>query len=59
MASLLDLLAIGAVIAALVFLLRPKKKSGCADCAPAGKGAETKVSVRQLRASARRASGRD
>ena len=54
---LLDLLAIAAVIAALVFLLRPRK-TGCADCAPAGKGAETKVSLSQMRASARRASQR-
>lgn len=55
---LLDLLALTAVIAAVVFLLRPRRKSGCADCATAGKGAETKVSISQLRASARRASGR-
>ena len=59
MAALLDLLAVAAVIAALVFLLRPKRGSGCADCAPSGKGAETKVSLAQLRASARRVSGRD
>ena len=59
MAWLLDLLALAAVIAAAVFLLRPRRKGGCADCAPAGKGAETKVSLSQLRASARRASGRD
>ena len=58
MESLLDLLAIAAVIAALVFLLRPRRKGGCADCAPAGKGAETKVALSQLRASARKASGR-
>jgi hypothetical protein len=56
---LLDLLALAAVIAAVVFLLRPRRRSGCADCAPAGKGAETKVSLSQLRASARRAPGRD
>jgi hypothetical protein len=55
---LLDLLALAAVIAAVVFLLRPRRRSGCADGAPAGKGAETKVSLSQLRASARRASGR-
>jgi hypothetical protein len=36
MASLLDLLAVAAVIAAVVFLLRPKRGSGCADCAPPG-----------------------
>ena len=59
MTALLDLIAIAAVIAALVFLLRPRRKGGCADCAPAGKGAETRVSVAQLRASARRAAGRD
>ncbi|MGZ9031552.1 MAG: hypothetical protein ACXW2G_09265 [Burkholderiaceae bacterium] len=59
MAWLLDLLALAAVIAALVFVLRPRSKGGCADCAPAGKGAETKVSLSQLRASARRASERD
>ncbi len=59
MASLLDLLALAAVVAALVFLLRPKRGSGCADCAPPGQGAETKVSLAQLRASARRVSGRD
>jgi hypothetical protein len=57
--SLLDVLAIAAVIAALVYLLRPRRKGGCADCAPAGKGAETKVALSQLRASAREASGRD
>jgi hypothetical protein len=57
--SLLDVLAIAAVIAALVYLLRPRRKGGCADCAPAGKGAETKVALSQLRASARKASGRD
>ncbi|HEX5639349.1 MAG TPA: hypothetical protein VFX81_06090 [Burkholderiaceae bacterium] len=56
---LLDLLALAAVIAAVVFLLRPRRRSGCADCAPADKGAETKVSLAELRASARRASGRD
>ena len=59
MAALLDLLAVVAVIAALVFLLRPNRGSACADCAPPGKGAETKVSLAQLRASARRVSGRD
>ena len=58
MAALLDELAVAAVIAALVFLLRPKRGRGCADCAPPGKGAETKVSLSQLRASARRVSGR-
>jgi len=56
--ALLDLLAVAAVIAALVYLLRPKRKGGCADCGPESKGAETKVSVSQLRASARRASRR-
>ena len=55
----LDLLAVAAVIAAVVFLLRPRRKSGCADCAPSGEGAETKVSLSQLRASARRAAGRN
>lgn len=59
MESLLDLLAVAAVIAALVFLLRPKRGRACADCVPPGKGAETKVSLAQLRASARRVSGRD
>jgi hypothetical protein len=59
MTALLDLLAVAAVIAALVFLLRPKRGSACADCAPPGKGAETKVSLAQMRESARRASGRD
>lgn len=59
MAALLDLLAVAAVIAALVFLLRPKRGSACADCAPPRQGAETKVSLAQLRASARRVSGRD
>jgi hypothetical protein len=58
-AALLDLLAVAAVVAALVFLLRPKRGSGCADCAPESKGAETKVSLSQLRASARRVSGRE
>jgi hypothetical protein len=58
MESLLDLLAVVAVIAAVAFLLRPRRRSSCADCAAAGKGAETKVSLSQLRASARRASGR-
>ena len=59
MAALLDFLAVVAVIAALVFLLRPKRGSACADCAPPGKGAETKVSLSQLRESARRVSGRE
>jgi hypothetical protein len=59
MAALLDLLAVAAVIGALVFLLRPRRRPGCADCAPAPGGAETKVSLAQLRASARRVSGRD
>jgi hypothetical protein len=59
MAALLDLLAVAAVIAALVFLLRPKRGSACTDCAPPRHGAETKVSLSQLRASARRVSGRD
>ena len=58
MTSLLDLLAVVAVIAALVFLLRPRRKGACADCGPASKGAETKVPLAQLRDSARRASGR-
>lgn len=58
-AALLDLLAVAAVIAALAYLLRPKRKSGCADCGPPAKGAETKVSLAQLRASARRVSGRN
>ena len=58
MESLLDLLAIAAVISAFVFLLRPRRKGGCAGCAPAGKGAETKVALSQLRASARKVSGR-
>jgi hypothetical protein len=57
-AALLDLLAVAAVVAALVFLLRPKRGRGCADCAPPAKGAETKVSLAQLRANARRVSGR-
>ena len=57
MESLLDLLALVAVIAAVVYLLRPRK-AGCADCSPPSRGAETKVTVAQLRASARRASGR-
>ena len=57
--ALLDLLAVAAVIAALVYLLRPKRRSGCADCGPAAKGAETKISLAQLRASARRLSARD
>jgi hypothetical protein len=59
LAALLDLVAVAAVIAALVFLLRPKRGSGCADCAPPNRDAETKVSLSQLRASARRASGHD
>ena len=59
MTALLDLLAVAAVVAALVFLLRPKRGRGCADCAPPTKGAETKVSLVQLRESARRASGRN
>jgi hypothetical protein len=55
---LLDLLALAAVIAAVAFLLRPWR-AGCSDCSPAAKGAETKIPLSQLRASARRASGRD
>jgi hypothetical protein len=56
--ALLDLLAVVVVIAALVFLLRPRRKSGRADCGPPAKGAETRVSLAQLRASARRPAGR-
>ena len=57
MTSLLDLVAVVAVIAALLYLLlRPK--GGCADCAAAGKTAETRVSIERLRASARHVSGR-
>jgi hypothetical protein len=59
MATLLDGLAIAAVIAAVAFLLWPRRKGGCAGCAPATKGAQTKVTLSQLRASARRASGRE
>jgi hypothetical protein len=59
MAWLLDLIAIAAVVAALVFLLRPKRRSGCSACEPRGQGAETRVPLEQLRASARRTSGRD
>jgi hypothetical protein len=55
---LLDLIVVVAVIAALAFLLRRRGRGACADCAPAREGAETKVSVSQLRASARRASRR-
>ena len=59
MAWLLDLVAVGLVVAALVFLLRPRRKSGCADCAPQVKGVETRISLDQLRANARRVSGRN
>jgi hypothetical protein len=58
MVWLLDLLAVAAVVAALVFLLRPARRSGCAACEPPEKGAETRVPLERLRASARRASGR-
>jgi hypothetical protein len=59
MAWLLDLVAVGLVVAALAFLLRPRRKSGCADCAPRAKGAATRISLDQLRANARRVSGRN
>lgn len=58
MATLLDGLAIAAVIAAVAFLLWPRRKGGCSACAPERKGAETKVTLSQLRASARRTSER-
>lgn len=59
MAWLLDLIAVAAVVAALLFLLRPGRRSGCAACAPPPvQGAETRVSVDQLRANARRAARR-
>ena len=54
MAALLDLLAVAAVIAALAYLLRRRGKGSCSNCGPAPKGAETKVSLSQLRATARR-----
>jgi hypothetical protein len=65
MALLLDLVAIAAVVLAMAFLLRPKRRSGCADCTPAqpatraGKPsvAETHISVDALRATARRGEG--
>ncbi|MDH4114437.1 MAG: hypothetical protein OEU89_03110 [Burkholderiaceae bacterium] len=59
MAWLLDLVAVAAVVAALLFLMRPGRRSGCAACSPpAAQGAETRVSLDQLRASARRAARR-
>ncbi len=54
MVALLDLLAVVAVIAALVYLLRPRAKGGCSNCGPAPKGAETRISLSKLRATARR-----
>lgn len=57
MTSLLDLVAVVAVVAAILYLLR-RPKGGCADCAGAGKPAETRVSIERLRANARRVSGR-
>jgi hypothetical protein len=59
MVAALDLLAVVAVIAALAFLFRPRGKGGCANCGPTARGAENKVSVAQLRASARRVSRRN
>jgi hypothetical protein len=55
--ALLDLVAAAAVIAALAFLLRPRKRPACGDCAPTRK-AEARVPLSELRASARRASRR-
>ena len=59
MAWVLDLIALAAVIAALAFLLRPRRQSGCGDCAPAARGGETRIALTALRASARRAGLRD
>jgi hypothetical protein len=56
MTLLLDAIAVAAVIGALAFLWRGRR-TGCADCAPR-RGAESRVSLADLRASARRAGGR-
>jgi|MudIll2142460700_1097286.scaffolds.fasta_scaffold19114_3 hypothetical protein len=56
MTLLLDAFAVAAVIGALVFLWRGRGR-GCADCAPR-RGAESRVSLADLRASARRAAER-
>jgi len=56
MTLLLDAFAVAAVIGALVFLWRGRR-TGCGDCAPR-RGAESRVSLADLRASARRAAER-
>jgi len=56
MTLLLDAFAVAAVIGALVFLWRGRR-TGCGDCTP-GRGAESRVSLTDLRASARRAAER-
>jgi hypothetical protein len=63
MALLLDLVAIAAVVLAMAFLLRPNRRSGCADCGSAqaaqgvGKHPVARVSVDALRVTARKADG--
>jgi len=55
MVMLLDALAVVAVIGALAFLFRGQR--GCASCAR--RNAPTRIALDDLRAAARRASGRD
>jgi hypothetical protein len=56
MALVLDVATVAVVIAAVAFLLRGRKK--CSDRAPRA-GTQTRIPLAELRAAARRASGRD
>jgi hypothetical protein len=57
MTLLLDVLAVAIVIGAIAFLWKARR-AGCADCASRRRGAESRVALADLRASARRAADR-
>jgi hypothetical protein len=60
MAALLDLVAAVIVVAAIAFLLWPRRARGCTGCAPQRRGgAETRIALSQLRATARQTPSRD
>jgi hypothetical protein len=56
MTLLLDALAVAAVVAAVVYLWRSRKAPGCGG---GKRAAESRIGVDALRASARRAAGRE
>ena len=53
----LDALALAAVIGAVLYLWRSRRPS-CADCPPRPRAAETRVSLKSMRAAVRRAGDR-